>query len=112
MKPNMTHVLLGAALVAFSTYGFAQTAVDQSDDQSVVVKGSGLSDAELRAEVRQQINDRPELRFHNIDVQSYQHNVYLYGVVDTGAESAEAEAVASGVPSVRKVYNGLALSNG
>lgn len=111
MKANMIHVLFGATLVAFSTYGFAQTAVDQSNDQSVVVKGSGVSDAELRAEVRRQINDTPGLRFHNIDVQTHQHNVYLYGLVDTGAESAEAEAVASAVPSVRKVYNALALSN-
>jgi osmotically-inducible protein OsmY len=112
MKPNMTRVLLGAALVVFSTYAFAQTTANQSDDQRIIIDGSGLSDAQLRAEVMRQINDRPELRFHNIDVQSFQHNVYLYGVVDTGAESAEAEAVASGVPSVRKVYNGLALSNG
>jgi len=111
MKPNMTHVLLGAALVAFSTYGFAETTADQSDAQQIVVIGSGPSDAQLRAEVRRQINDRPQLRFHNIDVQSFQHNVYLYGLVDTGAESAEAEAVANSVPSVRKVYNGLALNN-
>jgi|GEM_PF-4747323 len=111
MRPNMTHVLLAAALVAFSTYGLAQTTGDPSGDQSVVIKGTGRSDAELRAEVRQQIDEKPELRFHNIDVQSFQHHVYLYGVVDTRAESAEAEAIASGVPSVRKVYNSLALSN-
>ena len=111
MKPNMTHVLLGATLVAFSTYGFAETTADQSDDQRIVVNGSDLSDAQLRAEVSQQINDRPQLRFHNIDVQSFRHNVYLYGLVDTGTESADAEAVARSVPSVRRVYNGLALNN-
>ena len=111
MKPNMTHVLLGAALVAFSTYGFAETTADHSDNQRIVVNGSDLSDAQLRAEVNRQINDRPQLRFHNIDVQSFQHNVYLYGLVDTGTESADAEAVARSVPSVRKIYNGLALNN-
>jgi osmotically-inducible protein OsmY len=112
MKHNMTRVLLGGALVAFSTYGFTQTTANQSDDQRIVIDGSSLSDAQLRAEVMRQINDRPALRFHNIGVQSVQHNVYLYGVVDTGAEGAQAEAVARGVPSVRKVYNGLAVSNG
>ena len=114
MKPNMNRVLLGAALVAFSTYGSAQTTANpnQSDDQRIVINGTSLSDAQLRAEVMRRFNDRPELRFHNIDVQSFQHDVYVYGLVDTRAESEEAGTVASGVPGVRKVYNGLALSNG
>jgi len=111
MKPNMTHVLLGAALVVLSTHGFAQTTADQAGDQRVVVTGSGLSDTQLRAEVRQQINDKPELRFHNIDVQSFHHNVYLYGLVDTRTESAEAEAIARSVPSVGQVHNALAMNN-
>jgi len=111
MKPNMTHVLLGAALVVLSTHGFAQTTADQAGDQRVVVTGSGLSDTQLRAEVRQQINDKPELRFHNIDVQSFHHNVYLYGLVDTRSESDEAEAIARSVASVGQVHNALALNN-
>jgi osmotically-inducible protein OsmY len=111
MKLTKTHVLLGAGLIALSTYGFAAPTTGQAGDHQVVVTGTGLSDAQIRAEVRQRINERSELRFFNIDVQSFHHDVYLYGLVDTGADSAEAEAIARSVPSVGKVYNSLAVNN-
>jgi osmotically-inducible protein OsmY len=108
MKLNKTHALLGAALMAFSTYGFAAPTTDEGDDRQIVITGD--SDTQIRAEVTRRINERPVLRFANIDVQSFDHDVYLNGLVDTGAESAQAEAIARGVPGVRKVYNGLGLN--
>jgi len=70
-------------------------------------------DASLRAAVRQQINARSSLRFFNIDVQAYDHTVYLYGLVDTELDRGRAEDVAVAVPGVRKVYNELGiLGNG
>jgi len=111
MKLNKTHALIGAGLITLSTYGFAAPTTSQAGDQQVVVTGSGVSDAQIRAEVSQRINARSELRFDNIDVQTFHHDVYLYGLVETGADSARAESIASTVPSVGKVYNALAVSN-
>ena len=108
MKLNKTHALLGTALVVFSTYGFAATTADRGDDQQIVI--SQDADAQIRAEVTQQINERAVFRFANIDVRSFHGDVYLNGLVDTGAESAQVEAIARSVPSVRKVYNGLGLN--
>jgi osmotically-inducible protein OsmY len=110
MRFNKTHALLGAALMSLSTYGFGETTADQDGDRRLVVTESGVSDAQLRAEVRQRINGRSELRFHNIDVQSFHHDVYLYGLVDTGVDSAQAESIARSVPGVGKIYNGLGLN--
>jgi osmotically-inducible protein OsmY len=110
MRLNRTHALLGAALMAFSTYGFGETTADQDGGRRLVVTESDVSDAQIRAEVRQRIDARSELRFDNIDVQSFNHDVYLYGLVDTGADSAQAESIARGVPGVRRIYNGLGLS--
>jgi len=104
MKLNNVHAVLGAALMAFSTYGFAATTTDESDDQQI------LMDTQIRAEVTQRINERSVLRFANVDVQSSHHDVYLNGLVDTGAESAQAEAIARSVPGVRNVYNGLGVN--
>jgi osmotically-inducible protein OsmY len=106
MRLNKTQALLGAALVAFSTYSLGETTADRNGDRRLVVTESGVSDAQIRAEVRQRIN----ARFDNIDVQSFDHDVYLYGLVDTGADSAQAEAIARGVAGVRKVYNALGLN--
>ena len=111
MKLTKTHALLGASLITLSTHGFAAPTTGQAGDQQVIVTGKGLSDAQIRAEVRQRINERSELRFFNIDVQSYHHDVYLYGLVDTGVDSAQAEAIARSVASVGKVYNSLAVNN-
>ena len=108
MKLNKTHALLGAALMAFSTYGFAGSTTDQGDDRQIVIVGD--ADTQIRAEVTQRINERPVLRFANIDVQSFHNDVYLNGLVDTGAESAQAEAIARSVPGVSNVYNGLGLN--
>jgi osmotically-inducible protein OsmY len=110
MRLNKTHALLGAALMAFSTYGFGETTADQNGERRLVVTESGVSDVQVRAEVRQQINGRSELRFYNIDVQSFHHDVYLYGLVDTGADSAQAESIARSVPGVGKIYNGLVVN--
>ena len=111
MKLIKTQALLGAGLISLSTCGFAAPTTDQAGDRQVLITGKGLSDAQIRAEVRQRINERSELRFDNIDVQSFHHDVYLYGLVDTGADSAQAEAIARGVPGVGKVYNSLAVHN-
>ena len=108
MKPSKTHAVLGAALMAFSTYSFAATTIDESDSRQIAIVEA--ADMQIRAEVTQRINDRPVLRFANIDVQSFDHDVYLNGLVDTGAESAQAEAIASSVPGVRRVYNGLGVN--
>jgi osmotically-inducible protein OsmY len=104
MKLNKVHALLGAASMAFSIYGFAATTTDESEDQQI------LMDTQIRVEVTQRINERSALRSANVDVQSSHHDVYLNGLVDTGAESAQAEAIARSVPGVRNVYNGLGLN--
>jgi osmotically-inducible protein OsmY len=110
MKVNTTHALVGAALTALCTYGFAATTAEQAGGGQVVITGNRLTDAQVRAEVRQRINERPQLRFDNIDVQSFDHNVYLYGVVDSRGDSEQAEAIAHTVPSVKKIYNGISVS--
>ena len=108
MELNKTRSLLATALMVFSTYGFAATTADQDDVRQIVINEA--ADAQIRAEVTQRINERPVRRFANIDVQCFHHDVYLNGLVDTGAESAQAEAIARSVPSVRRIYNGLGLN--
>jgi len=108
MELDRMRALLGTALMVFSTYGFSATTIDQGDDRQIVITGD--ADMQIRADVTRRINERHALRFANIDVQSFHHDVYLNGLVDTAAESAQAEAIARTVPGVRKVYNGLGLN--
>ena len=67
-------------------------------------------DAQITAEIQSQINRRPDLESTAITVQTLDHTVYLYGVVSSGLEISDAEAVARGVPGVRQVINSMAIS--
>jgi osmotically-inducible protein OsmY len=67
-------------------------------------------DARIRAQVSEQINARPSLRFFNIDIQTWHHNVYLRGLVDTEIDRDSAQRIALAVPGVKRVYNDLMIN--
>ena len=68
-------------------------------------------DAQLAAGVRAAFEEHPELEPPNLlKVQSVDHVVYLYGLVDTDFQRQMAEAVAHQAPGVAKVINSIGLS--
>jgi osmotically-inducible protein OsmY len=67
-------------------------------------------DAQITAEIQSQINHRPDLESTAITVQTLDRTVYLYGVVSSGLEISDAEAIARSVPGVRQVINSMAIS--
>jgi osmotically-inducible protein OsmY len=108
--------LCGSALMALSGYGVAAPVDDANQrapekSQAVVVTGMDErgSDSWVRAEVQRRINERPSLRSFNIVVYTDHQDVYLQGVVDTTLDRELGDAIARTVPSVRNVYNGLAV---
>jgi osmotically-inducible protein OsmY len=96
IRSKLASVVVLAAVLSGSAY--AQSAGESTDD------------AQIRAEVLRQIDDRSELKFDNISVRSVDHAVYLEGLVDTRVDQEEAATIAAAVPGVSKVYNELALS--
>jgi osmotically-inducible protein OsmY len=70
-------------------------------------------DAKITAEVRALFNQHPALAPPNLlDVQTLDHVVYLYGVVDTDLEREMAESVALQATGVAKVVNSIGISGG
>jgi osmotically-inducible protein OsmY len=111
MTSKANNLLLGTALMVLSAYSVAGTVSEQStagSDAPVVVTGTASTDSQIRAEVMNRIGEKPELRTDDIDVQSFDHDVYLYGIVATRMDGEEAGAVAGSVPGVKNVYNALA----
>jgi osmotically-inducible protein OsmY len=73
--------------------------------------GGCPGDAQLAAGVRAAFEEHPELEPPNlIKVQSVDHVVYLYGLVDTDFQRQMAESVAHQTPGVAKVINSIGLS--
>jgi osmotically-inducible protein OsmY len=69
-------------------------------------------DAKVTSDVRALFNQHPVLEDRNlIDVQTLDHAVYLYGVVDTDLERQLAESVALTAPGVVRVVNAIGLNN-
>ena len=125
MTPQAKSLLLGTALLAFSGYSAAGTPDGQSTagcdsdvtasdvtGSDVIVTGTHWTDREIRAEAMRRIGEKPALRTENIDVQGFDHNVYLYSVVTSRMDSQLAEAIVRTVPGVRNVYNGLGSYRG
>jgi osmotically-inducible protein OsmY len=68
-------------------------------------------DAEITAEVRALFDQHPVLEPPNLlTVQTLDHVVYLYGLVDTDLEREIAESVALQAPGVAKVVNSIGIS--
>jgi osmotically-inducible protein OsmY len=67
-------------------------------------------DAQITADVKAQFDKHPELGT-SIDVQTLDHVVYLYGLVDTPLQSETAKSVALEAPGVTRVVSSIAGRN-
>jgi osmotically-inducible protein OsmY len=68
-------------------------------------------DAQISAQVRSQLRQRPDLEPDSIAVQTLDHVVYLHGLVNSGLEIDTAESAARAVPGVTRVVSSIAVSN-
>lgn len=73
--------------------------------------GGCAGDAQITANVRAMFKEHPALEPPNLlTVQTFNHVVYLYGLVDTDLEREMAESVALQAAGVTKVVNSIGLS--
>jgi osmotically-inducible protein OsmY len=73
--------------------------------------GGCPGDAQLAAAVRTAFEAHAELEPPNLlTVESVNHVIYLYGLVDTDFQRQMAESVAHQTPGVAKVINSIGLS--
>jgi osmotically-inducible protein OsmY len=68
-------------------------------------------DAQIASNVQASIDQYSDLGPNLIDVQTMDHVVYLYGLVNTDMERQLAEAAARGTPGVVRVVNSIAVNN-
>jgi osmotically-inducible protein OsmY len=75
--------------------------------------GGCPGDAAITGEVRALFDQHPALEPPNLlQVQTLNHVVYLYGLVDTELERQMAESVALEAKGVARVVNSIGLSGG
>ena len=98
MKSHALAALLVAGLVATGCAS-TQTAGQQIDD------------AEITASVKTKLAADPEVKAHEIDVDTIDGEVRLSGIVDDAATRAEAEKQARGTDGVRRVKNELEVGS-
>jgi osmotically-inducible protein OsmY len=101
-KPRTVHLMTLGLVIAGALSGCATFA-------KCGLKGCP-GDAQITADVKAQFDKHPELGT-SIDVQTLDHVVYLYGLVDTPLESEIAQSVALEAPGVTRVVSSIADRN-
>ena len=104
----ITHKLLAAsvAVLFLSTANFASASIRKCAFDSCV------DDVQIAANVQKLLDNHASLGPPNsIQVQSFDHVVYLHGVVDTAFDKWIAESVASQAPNVARVVNSIEENN-
>jgi osmotically-inducible protein OsmY len=66
-------------------------------------------DKEIAAQIETALRATPGISYWDIQVQSLDHVVYLYGLVDTNPERARVEEVASSVSGGLKIVNSISI---
>ena len=76
--------------------------------------GSGgcPGDAEVTSQVRALFSQYPVLAPGSVDVHTWDHVVYLYGLVNTEMERRMAESVAGEAAGAQRVVNLIGVNNG
>jgi len=70
----------------------------------------GADDATLTARVKTALIDSPEVKAHEVDVETFRGVVQLNGFVDSSSARSAATRVAGSVDGVREVRNNLAVN--
>ena len=105
----MNNLRLASALAVALILSGAQSA---SATMRKCAFDSCRDDAKIAMNVQQLLDRHSELGPPNsIHVQSFDHVVYLHGIVDTGFESWVAESLASQAPDVTRVVNSIVENN-
>jgi osmotically-inducible protein OsmY len=107
MTSKANGLLLGTALILLSAGTLSERSTAASH-APVIVTGTASTDREIRTETMKLIDEKPALRTENLDIQSFHHDVYLYGIVSSRVDGETAAALASTVSGVKKVYNATA----
>jgi osmotically-inducible protein OsmY len=70
-------------------------------------------DSAITADVKSRLHEHPGLDgLNSVDVQTLDHVVYLYGLVNTEFARREIESVVKSAPGVTRVVNSIAVNNG
>jgi hyperosmotically inducible protein len=78
---------------------------------STQTAGRQVDDAEITASVKSKLAADPEVKAHEIDVDTIDGEVRLSGIVDDAATRAEAGELARGTDGVRSVKNELKVGS-
>jgi len=102
LRPKVLALLLGATALGTLTPGCACTAAHEST-------GEYVDDSAITTKVKTALVEDDTVKAREVKVTTYRGAVQLSGFVDTAAQKAQAEVVASRVPGVRSVQNNITV---
>ena len=101
---------LGSLVIVLSLSAGLPACAMVETAQKCGLKGCA-GDADIEAHVKAALSQYPSFGWE-VSVQTLDHVVYLYGLVNTEMVRAEIADVVKTVPGVTRVVNSIALNNG
>jgi hyperosmotically inducible periplasmic protein len=109
IKTNMLNLVLGAALLAgttaiITTTGCAGNKYDRST-------GQYIDDKSVISRVNHALNDNPDYKFNDVNVDAFRGKVQLSGFVNSSEQKSKAYDIAKGVDGVQDVINNITVKD-
>jgi hyperosmotically inducible protein len=99
--------ITGAVLAAFMLGGLAACQTTDDQDSTGQTAGEYMDDATITARVKTALIQAPDVKAHNINVETHNGVVQLSGFVDSEDEARRAVDAADDVPGVKKVESDM-----
>ena len=105
----MLNLVLSASLLLGTTAMIATTGC--AGDKDSRSTGQYIDDKSLITRVNHALNDNPDYKFSDVDVDAFRGKVQLSGFVDTSDQKSKAYDIAKGVEGVQDVINNITVKN-
>lgn len=107
MKKNKAiSIALCLGLLTTAAVGTFSGCASNPNDRSA---GQYIDDKSLEHQVSEALDNNPEYKFPNVNVDVYRGTVQLSGFVDTKAQKTQAGDIAKGVQGVSNVQNNITI---
>jgi len=110
MKITATTLNLALCLGLLSA-GVVTTTSGCAGDKYNRSTGQYIDDKSLVMRVKRALNDNPEYKYSDVNVDAFRGTVQLNGFVNTSDQKSKAEELAKSVQGVEKVVNNLTVKS-
>jgi hyperosmotically inducible protein len=111
MKNNYARIISMGLCLGLLTTGAVTSFTGCAGNQNSRSTGQYIDDKTLQRQVRDALNDNPEYKFDNVNVDVYRGTCQLSGFVDNSDQKSKAADIAKNIQGVSTVDNNITVKS-